>query len=78
MKKMVALLALVGGMSAAPVVPVQAGPMLSDDQANCLILPALKKECWQKGAEMAAEMKVPFVLWHCKPAEKGSGHLLDC
>ena len=66
--------------------------MLTDEQANCLILPMLKKECWEQGVAAARsvgqsvasatdavveETKLPL-WWNCTAAAKGSGHLLDC
>ena len=61
-------------------------------EVNCLIFPALKKECWEKGAAMLkatpktvataveatpTKLKLPM-LWNCTAAPKGSGYLLDC
>lgn len=92
MKKLVLVAALVASSFAVPVLPVAAAPALSDSQVNCLIFPALKKECWEKGAELlkatpkavasatsttATQIKLP-TLWTCTAAPKGSGHLLDC
>lgn len=92
MNKLVVVAALVASSFAVPVLPVAAAPALSDAEVNCLIFPALKKECWERGAEMlraaprtvaaAAEdasttMKLPM-LWNCTAAPKGSGHLFDC
>ena len=92
MKKLVLVAALVASSFAVPVLPVAAAPVLSDPEINCLIFPALKKECWEKGAEMlkaapktvasatedaADAVKMPM-LWNCTTAPKGSGHLLDC
>lgn len=92
MKKLVLVAALVASGFAVPVLPTTAAPVLSDPEMNCLIFPALKKECWEKGAEMlkaapksvalatedaADTVKLPL-LWKCTAAPKGSGHLLDC
>jgi hypothetical protein len=92
MKKLLMVAALAASSFVVPVLPVSAASTLSDAEENCLILPMLKKECWEMGAEMAgattksvamateeaaAEVKVPL-WWNCAPAAKGSGHLLDC
>jgi hypothetical protein len=92
MKRLVLVAALVASGFAVPVLPAAAAPLLSDSEVNCLIFPALKKECWEKGAEMlkatpttvaeatettATKLKLPL-LWNCTAAPKGSGHLLDC
>lgn len=92
MKRLVLVAALVASGFAVPVLPAAAAPMLSDAEVNCLIFPALKKECWEKGAEMlkatpkavatatettATKLNLP-TLWTCTAAPKGSGHLLDC
>ena len=92
MKKLVLVAALVASSFAVPVLPVAAAPALSDSQVNCLIFPALKKECWEKGAELlkatpkavasatsttATQIKLP-APWTCTAAPKGSGRLLDC
>ena len=52
MKKLVLVAALVASTFAVPVLPTTAASVLSDPEANCRIFPALKKECWQKGADM--------------------------
>ena len=52
MHKLIAIAALCATTIAVPVLPTQAAPMLSEAQTNCLILPMLKKECWQRGADM--------------------------
>ena len=52
MKKLVLVAALVASTFAVPVLPTTAASVLSDPEVNCLIFPALKKECWEKGAEM--------------------------
>ncbi len=52
MKKLVLVAALVASTFAVPVLPTTASSVLSDPEMNCLIFPALKKECWEKGAEM--------------------------
>lgn len=92
MKRLVLVAALVASSFAVPVLPAAAAPVLSDSEVNCLIFPVLKKECWDKGAEMlkatpktvaaatettATTLKLPM-LWTCTAAPKGSGHLLDC
>ena len=92
MKRLVLVAALVASSFAVPVLPATAATVLSDSEANCLIFPALKKECWEKGAAMlkatpmavatatettATKLKLP-TLWTCTAAPKGSGHLLDC
>jgi hypothetical protein len=92
MKRLVLVAALVASSFAVPVLPAAAAPMVSDSEVNCLIFPLLKKECWDKGAEMmkaapttvaaatettATKLKLPM-LWNCTAAPKGSGHLLDC
>ena len=92
MKRLVLVAALVASGFAVPVLPVAAAPALTDSEVNCLIFPALKKECWEKGAAMLkatpktvataveatpTKLKLPMV-WNCTAAPKGSGHLLDC
>ncbi len=92
MKRFVLVAALVASGFAVPVLPVAAAPALTDSEINCLIFPALKKECWEKGAAMlkatpttvasavattSTKIKLP-TLWTCTAAPKGSGHLLDC
>ncbi|OEO29476.1 hypothetical protein VW23_026010 [Devosia insulae DS-56] len=92
MKRLVLVAAFVASGFAVPVLPAAAAPALTDSEVNCLIFPALKKECWEKGAEMlkatpkavaaatettATTLKLP-TLWTCTAAPKGSGHLLDC
>ncbi len=92
MKRLVLVAALVASSFAVPVLPATAAPALSDSEVNCLIFPVLKKECWDKGAEMlkatpktvaaatettATKLTLP-TLWTCTAAPKGSGHLLDC
>ncbi|HEV2514224.1 MAG TPA: hypothetical protein VGV07_03165 [Devosia sp.] len=52
MKRLVLVAALAASGFAVPVLPAAAAPMLSDSEVNCLIFPALKKECWERGAEM--------------------------
>ena len=52
MKKLVLVSALVASTFAVPVLPTTAASVLSDPEVNCLIFPALKKECWEKGAEL--------------------------
>lgn len=47
--------ALVAGTLLTPALPVQAAPLITDEGvANCLVFPALKKECWELGRERAA------------------------
>lgn len=90
--RLVLAAALVAASFAVPTLPATAAPALSDSEVNCLIFPMLKKECWDKGAEMlkatpktvaaatettATKLKLPM-LWNCTAAPKGSGHLLDC
>lgn len=90
--RLVLAAALVAASFVVPTLPATAAPALSDSEVNCLIFPMLKKECWNKGAEMlkttpktvaaatettATKLKLPM-LWHCTAAPKGSGHLLDC
>lgn len=92
MKKLLVVAALAASSFAVPVLPANAAPTLTDQQANCLIFPMLKKECWEEGAAVAKsvgqsvasttetvveETKVPL-WWNCTTAAKGSGHLLDC
>jgi hypothetical protein len=92
MKRLVLVAAFVASGFAVPVLPAAAAPLLSDSEVNCLIFPILKKECWEKGAEVleatpttvaeatettASKLKLPL-LWNCTAAPKGSGHLLDC
>jgi len=55
MQKFIAVAALCVASFAMPVLPTQAAPALSDAEANCLIFPMFKKECWQMGAEKAEE-----------------------
>jgi hypothetical protein len=89
MNKFLAVVALCATSLAVPVVPVQAAPVLTDAQANCLIFPMFKKECWHMGAETmtsatkktadaALDIKVPVKWWECKTAPKGSKYLLVC
>ena len=54
MHTLLAVVALCATGFAVPVLPTQAAPLLTDDQANCLVFPMLKKECWQMGADMVA------------------------
>ncbi len=54
MHRMLAVVALCATSFAVPILPTQAAPLLTDDQANCLIFPMLKKECWQMGADMVS------------------------
>ena len=92
MNKLLVVAVLAASSFAVPVLPANAAPVLTDEQANCLILPVLKKECWEQGAEVAKsvgqsvasttetvveETKLPL-WWNCTAAAKGSGHLLDC
>lgn len=92
MKKLLVVATLVASSFAVPALPANAATILTDDQANCLIFPMLKKECWEKGAEVAKsvgqsvasatettveETRLPL-WWKCTAAPKGSGHLLDC
>ena len=55
MKKVLAVAALCAASFAMPVLPGQAAP-LSDAEANCLVFPMFKKECWELGAERARVM----------------------
>jgi len=91
MKKTIAVAALLAAAFAAPTFPVQSAPMDSVD--TCLILPALKKECWERGYDMAMDgaqatamaaedaadevRKVPG-WWNCTRAAAGSKYLFDC
>ncbi|MDB5539644.1 MAG: hypothetical protein JWQ89_1371 [Devosia sp.] len=92
MKKLLVVAALVASSFAVPVLPAAAAPAASDPAVDCLIFPMLKKQCWEKGAELinatpvsvamatedaAAGVKLPL-WWHCTRAAEGSGHLLDC
>lgn len=92
MKKLVAVVALVASGFVVPVLPVTAASAVAAPEVNCLILPALKKECWERGAEMMkaapkpvamtsaaapTTLKLPM-LWTCTAAPKGSGHMFDC
>jgi len=54
MKKLIAVAALCATSFAVPVLPVQAAPALSKAEANCLIFPIFKKECWELGAKQAS------------------------
>lgn len=46
--------ALVACTMVTPAASVNAAPLVTDeDVANCLVLPALKKECWELGRERA-------------------------
>lgn len=54
MHKILAAAALCAASFAMPVLPIQAAPLLSDAQTNCLVFPMFKKECWQLGAAQAA------------------------
>ncbi|WP_374621112.1 hypothetical protein [Devosia sp.] len=54
MHRILAVVALCATSFAVPILPTQAAPLLTDDQANCLIFPMLKKECWQMGADMVS------------------------
>lgn len=92
MKTLLVVAALAASSFAVPVLPANAATVLTTDQANCLIFPMLKKECWEKGAAAARKVtqsvasatetsigKTPIPLWwNCKAAPKGSGHLVDC
>jgi hypothetical protein len=53
MHKFVAVAALCVASFAMPVLPTQAAPTLSDAEANCLIFPMFKKDCWELGAQKA-------------------------
>jgi hypothetical protein len=53
MQKYLAVVALCVASFAMPVLPTRAAPTLSDAEANCLIFPMLKKECWELGATKA-------------------------
>lgn len=93
MKRLILAAALVAAGFAVPVLPAAAAePLLSDSEVNCLIFPVLKKECWEKGAELlkatpktvaaatesaATTLKLPTPLT-CTRAPEGSGHLFDC
>jgi hypothetical protein len=92
MKTFLVAAALAVSSFALPTLPANAAPALTDEQANCLIFPMLKKECWEQGAAAARsvgqsvastteavveETRVPL-WWNCKPAEPGTGHLLQC
>ncbi len=92
MQKYLVVAALCAASLAMPVLPASAAPALSEAEANCLIFPMLKKECWEMGAERAAavpaavasaaedaagETKLPMI-WNCARAPAGSGQLLDC
>jgi hypothetical protein len=92
MKRLLVVAALVASSFAVPVLPVSAASMLSDAEADCLIFPMFKKQCWEMGAERARaatatvaaasqeaaeEVSLPF-WWKCTRAPAGSGHLLDC
>ena len=52
MKKLVLVAALVASTFAEPDLPTTAASLLSDPEVKCLIYPALKKECSEKGAEL--------------------------
>ena len=92
MNKLLVVAALVASSFAVPVLPASAASTLSDAEANCLIFPMFKKECWEMGAahakaatasvamateEAADDVKLPL-WWNCTRAPAGSGHLLDC
>jgi predicted RecA/RadA family phage recombinase len=51
--KLFAAAALAASCFALPTLPVNAAPLLSDAEADCLILPMLKAECWALGAQRA-------------------------
>lgn len=53
MQKFIAVAALCVASFAMPVLPTQAATALSEAEANCLIFPLFKKECWELGAEKA-------------------------
>lgn len=53
MNKFLAVVALCATSFVVPVMPTQAATMLTDAEANCLVFPMFKKECWQMGAERA-------------------------
>jgi hypothetical protein len=53
MQKYIALAALCVAGFAMPMLPAQAAPAISEAEANCLIFPMFKKECWDMGAERA-------------------------
>jgi hypothetical protein len=91
MMKLLAAAALAVSCFAVPTLPVSAAPLLSDAEANCLILPVLKSECWQMGADRAEaavetiaaatedaaeDAKLPW--WTCTRAADGAGYLLEC
>ncbi len=61
MKKLVAVAALCVASFAMPVLPSQAAP-LSDAEANCLVFPMFKKECWELGAERARAVPVAVAM----------------
>ncbi len=90
MKKAIAVAALLAAAFAAPALPVQAAA--GDNIDNCLILPALKKECWERARDWAEDgasatsaavrgaadrVNLPG-WWNCTRAPEGSGHLFDC
>ncbi len=92
MKKLIVVAVLAASSFAVPTLPANAAPALTDEQANCLILPMFKKDCWEQGAAAAKsvgasvasttetvveETRLPL-WWKCTAAAKGSGHLLDC
>lgn len=54
MQKYLVVAALCAATFAMPVLPANAAPAQSEAEANCLIFPMLKKECWEMGAERAA------------------------
>jgi hypothetical protein len=60
MQKYLAVAALCVASFAMPVLPAHAAPMLSAAEADCLIFPMLKKECWEMGAERA--LAVPAAM----------------
>jgi hypothetical protein len=53
MQRFLAVAALCVASVAMPVLPTQAAPTLSDAEANCLIFPMFKKDCWELGAAKA-------------------------
>jgi hypothetical protein len=54
MQKYLVVAALCAATFVMPALPANAAPALSEAEANCLIFPMLKKECWEMGAERAA------------------------
>ena len=54
MKKIIAVAALVAASFAAPALPTQAATMEAAD-ANCVVFPMFKRECWEQAHAWAAE-----------------------